>query len=269
MNLSIHPGTAKQLETYKKDLPHALLLTGKTGIGLGTIARSIAGTFYLQGDLRPELLTKTSTIPQIGVDRIRELYTLSRGKQSRSSVVIIDDADTMTESAQNSFLKLLEEPPMNTHFILTTHSPEALLPTVKSRLQTLHIQPISIEQSNELINTLPKLDEVRRRQMLFIASGLPAELVRLGTDDEYFRVRSERIKLAKDLVEGSTSQRLSILLKNPVSRDEAIATIKQIIELLELNPQTSSVMRIKKLLQTLDRLQAGGHVRLQLAAGVL
>lgn len=269
MKLLVHPEVATQLKKYSSKLPHALLLTGKTGVGLSTIARSIADGFTLQGDLRPELLTKTSTIPQIGVDRIRELYSLSRGRQSLPSVVIVDDADTMTESAQNSFLKLLEEPPMNTHFILTTHSPEALLPTIKSRLQTLYIRPLSTAQSNKLLDTMPDFDETRRRQMLFIASGLPAELHRLSSDESYFHIRSERIRLAKELAEGSVSQRLSILFRNNPARDEAIAVTRQLITLLELNPQVSSVARIKKLLQTLEYLEKGGNIRLQLTAGVI
>ncbi len=269
MDLLIHPDVAAKLDVYHKSLPHALLLTGKPGVGLQTIARSLANHFTLQAVLQPELLTKTSTIPQIGVDRIRELYLLSRGKQARPSVVIIDDADTMTESAQNSFLKLLEEPPAHTHFILTTHAPETLLPTIMSRLQTVYIRPLTDQQSIKLVESMPDLDDTRRRQMLFIANGLPAELYRLSQDEQYFTTRSERIKLAKSLAEGTTSQRLSVLLKNNFTRGEAIALTRQLIELLELNPQSSSIARIQKLLKTLEYLEKGGNTRLQLASALM
>lgn len=269
MSLVVHPDVASKLSAFAKQLPQALLLTGKSGVGLSTIARSIEKDFVPHAYLRPELLTKTSTLPQIGVERIRELYTLSRGKRSETAIVIIDDADTMTESAQNSFLKLLEEPPANTHFILTTHSPESLLPTIKSRLQTLHVRAVSPDQTSQLLNALSDIDETQRRQILFMASGLPAEIHRLSSDESYFQIRSERIRLAKQLVEGSVSTRISTVLKQSLTRSEAIAMVTQMIALLELSPQQTSVLRIRKLLTTLERLESGGNIRLQLVAGMV
>lgn len=269
MSLVIHPDVSDQLSTYEHHLPQALLLTGKSGVGLDTIARHIAAKFTLHAHLKPELLTKTSTVPQIGVDRIRELYVLSRAKQSKPSIVIIDDADTMTESAQNSFLKLLEEPPANVHFILTSHHPENLLSTVKSRAQILHVRPATTEQTEKLVHTLQKVDDVKRRQISFLADGLPAEIYRLYSDEAYFRLRSERIRIAKQLAEGSTAERLVVLMKHNFTRDEAISTIKQLTNLLEKSPQPHTISRIQKLLRALERLEAGGNVRLQLAVGVI
>lgn len=269
MKLLIHPDVAEQLTGYEHSLPHALLLTGKPGVGLNTLALDLAKDAELIAHIKPEPLTKTSTVPQIGVERIRQLYTNSRGKRSRSAVIIIDDADTMTESAQNSFLKLLEEPPEGVHFILTTHSPEGLLSTVKSRAQVLHVRSVTAAQTEELLDSLPHLDSIKRRQIMFIAEGLPAEILRLTNDDSYFRTRSERIRIAKQLAESGTAERFLVLLKASLTRDEAIATVKQLISLLELSPQPTSASRIQKLLKTLERLEAGGNIRLQLAAGLV
>jgi len=269
MILVVHPDVSKQLSIYESHLPQALLLTGKPGVGLNTIARQIATKFTLHAYLKPELLTKTSTVPQISIERIRELYVLSRAKQPKAAVVIIDDGDAMTESAQNSFLKLLEEPPSGIHFILTSHSPENLLPTVKSRSQILHVRPVTSDQTEKLISSFPEVDEVKRRQISFLADGLPAEIHRLYSDEAYFRKRSERIRIAKQLAEGSTRERLSVLMKHTLTRDEAISTIKQLISLLERTPQPASINRIQKLLKALDRIESGGNIRLQLVVGVV
>ena len=58
-------------------------------------------------------------------------------------VVIIWMADRMNEECANKLLKLIEEPPINTHFILTSQQPERLLPTIRSRTQIIRLKPIS------------------------------------------------------------------------------------------------------------------------------
>ena len=67
-------------------------------------------------------------------------------------VVIIDDADTMNRSAQNALLKILEEPPENTLLVLISHRLGALIPTIKSRTQTVHFNPPSQALFNELLS---------------------------------------------------------------------------------------------------------------------
>ncbi len=73
-----------------------------------------------------------------------------RPTEGRYKVAIITDADAMNASAANAFLKLLEEPPAQTVFILTTPQPDALLPTIVSRCQRLRfdlLSPETIEQA--------------------------------------------------------------------------------------------------------------------------
>lgn len=72
----------------------------------------------------------------VPVDEIRKIAPFLRRTSSIDGgwrVVIIDDADTMTRSSQNSLLKILEEPPARTVLILIAHRAGALLPTLYSR----------------------------------------------------------------------------------------------------------------------------------------
>ena len=74
------------------------------------------------------------------VDTLRHFeaqFHLSSVSLSGWKLGIIQDADTMNESAQNAFLKTLEEPPGKCLFILTTSRANALLPTIRSRCQRL------------------------------------------------------------------------------------------------------------------------------------
>lgn len=57
-------------------------------------------------------------------------------------VFIVTDAELMNEKAANTFLKMLEEPPPQTVFLLTTNRPEQLLPTIVSRCQRLRFDPL-------------------------------------------------------------------------------------------------------------------------------
>lgn len=66
-------------------------------------------------------------------------FHLSSSSASGWKIGVIQEADTMNESAQNAFLKTLEEPPGKCLFILTTGRPSALLPTIRSRCQLLSL----------------------------------------------------------------------------------------------------------------------------------
>ena len=69
----------------------------------------------------------------ITIEQIREIINLSHSKQTAEQFIIIRSAETMGQSAANAFLKLLEEPSNNYHYILLTTEPHALLPTILSR----------------------------------------------------------------------------------------------------------------------------------------
>ena len=66
-----------------------------------------------------------------------------------AKVFIIDEAELLGNDAQNLLLKTLEEPPPNTYFILITTRPDSLLPTIRSRCQTVHFGTLREEQMNE------------------------------------------------------------------------------------------------------------------------
>ncbi|MEP1765056.1 MAG: DNA polymerase III subunit delta' [Sulfitobacter sp.] len=84
----------------------------------------------------------------IRVDEIRELNRfihLSAADGGRR-VVIVDDADLMNPNASNALLKMLEEPPARTYFMLITHQPSGLLPTIRSRCRTLALRTLSAQE---------------------------------------------------------------------------------------------------------------------------
>lgn len=81
----------------------------------------------------------------IKIDPVRELVDRSayRPFEGRRRVSIIDQADGLERSAQNALLKVLEEPPSGSVFMLVTAHPDLLLPTVRSRCPQLRFRPLT------------------------------------------------------------------------------------------------------------------------------
>lgn len=87
------------------------------------------------------------------IEQIRNIITRLIHMPSIGSkrVVLIIEADRMTAEAANCFLKTLEEPPLDTFFILTSSRPSSLLPTIRSRCQHIHLTHLSSKQIKNII----------------------------------------------------------------------------------------------------------------------
>lgn len=155
---------------------HALLFEGEQGIGKATLAFHLAGHMLAHGDqnLAPETIAepdfskplwrqiaggmhpavlhinrpfdqKTGKFKTgIPVEEIRRVtHFLTRTASDGAwRIVIIDPADDMNRNAANALLKTLEEPPARAIFILISHSSGRLLPTIRSRCQSIQFKPL-------------------------------------------------------------------------------------------------------------------------------
>ncbi|MGD8396516.1 MAG: AAA family ATPase [Candidatus Eiseniibacteriota bacterium] len=85
--------------------------------------------------------------PSIWIDKTRELKRLAAMTcaEGRRKVFVLREADRMRDDQANSLLKVLEEPPSDTHIVLTTARPQALLPTIVSRCQKVEFTALSRE----------------------------------------------------------------------------------------------------------------------------
>lgn len=276
MNTPImHPSSHAQLTLMLRDLPGAVLLTGETGVGLATIAAYIADqiaapmiTVLPEKDEKVDIDKGT-----IGVDSIRRLYDQTRSKQTGHLVVLVDYAERMGVQAQNAFLKLLEEPREGIHFILATHTPDSLLPTVHSRAQQIVIQPITRSQTEALIESLGVTAATKRTQLLYMADGLPAELTRLVGDSDYFDARSQIVRDAREFLSGTTYARLRVAHRYSDSRDKALLLLSDSLSILkrtiQQKPDARHLGQIDALLDCYKQIKANGHIKLNLARFVV
>ena len=98
---------------------------------------------------------KDETKGNIGVNDIRKVTPFLRMTASYEGgrrVVIVDDADTMNRNAQNALLKILEEPPEDAYLILVSHRLGAMIPTIRSRTQTLTFKPLTKDVFEKLLS---------------------------------------------------------------------------------------------------------------------
>jgi DNA polymerase-3 subunit delta' len=264
----------KTFKVLQDNPPQSLLLSGPRGVGLLTIAHTLAG-----GSISDELHPKDSKEHDddqngtINVETIRGLYDKTRAKYTKKQVVIIDNADRMSNGAQSAFLKLLEEPNSQIYFILTSHAPQKLLATIRSRVQHSVVPALSADQSAAFIDALHVNDPKKKAQLQFIAEGLPAELTRLQEDDGYFARRAEIVGDARDLLQADAFKKLLVVQKYRSSREEALQLTESALQILRRSvsakPQSQVVLQLERLLDTQERITANHNISLQLAKFVL
>jgi DNA polymerase-3 subunit delta' len=117
----------------------------------------------------------------IKVDQVRGLHRLFDTKPSFSSwrVVVIDAADDLERpGAGNALLKILEEPPPDTVFLLVSHMPERLMPTVRSRCRLLRLSPLAPDvMASALRAALPDAEPNEIEDLVSVGEGAPGRAI--------------------------------------------------------------------------------------------
>jgi len=204
----IYPWQQQQFQTLQNAvaegrLPHALLLSGKKGLGKLEFAKSFAHLLLCQepqghkpcGKCHSCQLFKAGTHPDLNliapeegtvikVDQVREMVEKNSltPHVSSSKVYLFVDADTMNIAASNSLLKTLEEPSPNSLIILITSRPDLLSATIRSRCQQLKFNLPSQQQAIEWLST--QSTRADAKTLLNLAQGSPLTAVNIDSEDQ-------------------------------------------------------------------------------------
>ncbi|HYJ91793.1 MAG TPA: DNA polymerase III subunit delta' [Pyrinomonadaceae bacterium] len=143
---------------------------------------------------------------RVGSIRALETEANFRPFEARSRVFIIDDAHKMNDAASNALLKTLEEPPATSHIFLVTSKPDALLPTIRSRSQTLRFGPVGPNEIEHLLLTTHEYSQDDAHLVAAYSMGSVAQALSEKPD-----VHRGRLDLAIDIL------RAAIVEKDVVS----------------------------------------------------
>jgi DNA polymerase III subunit delta' len=121
---------------------------------------------------------------QVAQVRLLKKWAGMRSYEGRGRVAIILEAERLGVQAQNALLKLLEEPPEELILLLCTRQPEALLPTILSRCQSLALRPAPVEALTEWVAArgLDRLAGLPARELAQQAGGNPGRAVLLAEE---------------------------------------------------------------------------------------
>jgi DNA polymerase-3 subunit delta' len=170
------------LQAYQSGrIPHAWLIGGAQGIGKATLAYRMARFVLAHRDSRARqvqtaetleidpvhpvarhvaagahggLLTLERTLNDRGV--MRTVITVNETRETISffgstaavegwRICIVDTVDELNANAANALLKVLEEPPRQSLFLLVSHAPARVLPTIQSRCRKLPLRPLAVD----------------------------------------------------------------------------------------------------------------------------
>jgi DNA polymerase-3 subunit delta' len=207
------------LDAYRSGrIPHAWLIGGAQGIGKATLAYRMARFVLAHGDPVLPKVQKAETLEldpshpvarHVAADTHGGLLTLERTandkgvmrtvisvEQTRETIAffgstaavdgwrvcIVDTVDELNPNAANALLKVLEEPPRRSMFLLVSHAPARVLPTIQSRCRKLALRPLS---ENDVIQAA-------------------AQAAQMSSDDASLRE-------AADAAEGSVARALALV----------------------------------------------------------
>jgi DNA polymerase-3 subunit delta' len=183
------------------------------------------------------LSEKPGRISSLGIDTIRRLRTSVSLMPLESSrrVMIIEDAETLPEPAQQALLKILEEPPSSVVFLLLADEPESLLETVRSRCEEIPLRPVSIATIEALLQE-EGIESSLADEIAAMSDGLPLWALAAARDAKTLQARRDEREDARAWLSSSPYDRLAAAYRlggqYAKRRAETVRRIQSIIAVL-------------------------------------
>jgi DNA polymerase-3 subunit delta' len=194
-------------------MTHSWLITGPPGSGRSNLAFAFATTL-LQGSTtdaeaahtaslveartHPDLAVLATDRVIIAIEEVRRLVAQSQFSPSIAPyrVIVIEDADRMTERTSNVLLKALEEPPPRTVWILCAPSAADLIPTIRSRVRSVRLRVPSVAEVADLLVRRDGIDPALAERAARESQTHIGMALRLATDEDARSRRARTLTLA-------------------------------------------------------------------------
>ena len=274
---------AKIGEDESQAMTHAWLFTGPPGSGRSNAALAFAAALVcktsgcgtctdcltaLKGSHADVELIRTEGL-SIKIDEVRELITRASWTPSVATyrVVVMEDADRLTESAANAMLKAIEEPGLRTVWLLCAPTTTDVLPTIRSRTRNLTLRTPSIAAVKNLLES--ELVPAATAELAARASqGHIGRARYLANNPEARTRRTDILKLPLTITDIASAFKCAGMLVDAAKRDaEADAEKKNDAELAALKEAwgqqgTRVVAGGAKAIKELEREQKSRQTRM-------
>ena len=229
-SIPVHTSSLALVESFVQKPAHALILQSVSPQALKNTADFIATSILniLSTEDNPAVLLMPKSNTAVGIEEIREIQKFVKlktvGRQTIRRVICISNAEKMSTEAQNALLKILEEPPLDTVLIICTRSFDALLPTIRSRAQTISLKNPTRTQYMKIYSTQ---EPTSVEKAFLMSDGLPEamEALLLGKTEDS---SAADITQAKQILGSSAYDRL--IQVEAISKNK---TAPQVLKALE------------------------------------
>lgn len=232
----INETTKKWIEAFIDNPKAPLLLQSNVNLAGATVIVDYIHSKLSKSSKTPVYTLEKKDKNSIGIADVRELInhlSLRANKNTEySSFILIKNMELLTVEAQNAILKLIEELPPRTVFMMITDSMENILQTIKSRTFTVEVLPISDTQAYEYANK-NGYDESKAKKAYLVSDGsfkLYKSLLE-DEDNELYRV----LDIAKEFIGADIYTRQLILKAFIGDKDK----IKLFLNSLQLTTRTA------------------------------
>ena len=218
----------------------------------------------------PYIIKIETTKSSLGVDEVRNLESkLSLAISSKkliNRIVIIEQGNIITVSAQQSLLKIIEETPKGTLIIILISSLNKLLPTIRSRTRNIEILKPNID---EAVSYYSNFDKKEVEQNYLISEGNPLVLDALLNKTNV--AVNDQLKLAKQIISMEKIDRISLINDLVEDKTKLIETINIVKQMAKIGINSDNKAQAKhwmiileESIKLIDRLTANSYNKLAL-----
>ncbi len=177
----------------QNELSHSYLFYGSPRVGKKLFALCLAN-FLETGNFSDEprvlqdaLLISPNERGIIGIDEIRRIKNFLSQKPiiSPKRTMVVDEAENMTDEAQNALLKIAEEPPASSLLVIISSDSEKLWLTLRSRLQRIYFPAVPLALVEKWLNRNFSLEEAEAHSLAHFSRGQPGLAWRFLKDEKF------------------------------------------------------------------------------------
>ena len=261
------------LSRFFKDPAHATLIVRPGGF---SVEEELFLVDKLLGDKYKNNLIKAQNSEGKNYNKVGDLRKLSASLDLRSKkggerrLVLIPEDVRIEAKAQNTLLKIFEEPPEGVFFILLSSREGVFLPTISSRCSLIKLKKPNEDDAASEISKNLNLTESQAKALWLQAGGSSRDLANILADENLKKYVLESLSDAKKFL-GSKDYEKLVALKNRLSkREDALSFLNALLVILEIfiNKNTTSALKLKPLVDKVEfahkAIKANANVRIQL-----